>query len=205
MKTQSCRRTTQWALSLALAGCLLGLLGADSAAPEPSGFDAFRILIERNIFDSTRKPPSAVPAAGPTPPPPPPRQVLRLMGTYLRDGRSFALFEGTEEVPIEALEKGGAIAEYRIKEIRVRAVVLANAQGTLEIPVGAGLNKGEDGRWTIVDKPVVNQPNPDTAGNAESKPSADGSASGTQEASGDKAESEALERLRERRRKELGQ
>jgi hypothetical protein len=175
---------------------------APTAVPQKRpDFDVFRIIVERNIFDPTRKPGGA-PVKDAPPPADAPQQTVRLMGTWLRDDHALALFEGSGDVPREGLEEGASIAGYRIAEVRTDAVVLANDQGKIELHVGAGLARKGEGTWAVVENPVTSQPTADSAKATESKQG--GEAAGQQTTPGNKAPDDALEKLRERRRKEMG-
>jgi outer membrane biosynthesis protein TonB len=166
--------------------------GKGAAEHKGPGFDTFRILIDRNIFSAKRTPKSAAGAAAKDGAPKPKTQVLRLMGTYLTPERTLALFEGTDSVPGGGIKQGESIAGYRLEEIRVDAAVLSNDKGKIEVPVGSGLSQAEDKSWALVDKPVVEHPA------AASSAAAPGS-------SPEAAASDPVEKLRARRRKELGQ
>ncbi|MBI5091003.1 MAG: hypothetical protein HZB26_01000 [Candidatus Hydrogenedentes bacterium] len=164
---------------------------ASDAQPKGPNFDLFRIVVDRNIFSSKRVPKTA--EAKPDDAAKPQAKALRLMGTYLTPERTLALFEGTDEIPGGGIQQGETIAGYRVEEVRVDAAVLINDKGKIEVPVGSGLAKNDDGTWTLVDKPAVEPPAaaPDS-GDAASAPS------------GAKSD-DPVEKLRARRRKELGQ
>lgn len=130
-------------------------------------FEAFRILIERNIFDASRKP--LVGASSDTDALMPPSQTLRLMGTWIEGDHRVALFEGMPEQTHQTLEEGGEVAGYHIERIRADAVVLSVASGNTELRVGACLAKGQDGAWKVSDDTTDSaQPATPAAGTAES-------------------------------------
>ena len=157
-------------------------------------FDTFRILLDRNIFSSKRVGKSTEAAAAKQLAAKPPSDVLRLMGTYLTPERTLALFEGTADVPGGGVNVGDSIAGYHLEQVRVDGVVLANAQGKIEIRVGAGLTKNDAGAWSVVDSPIIDRP-PDTASRA-----ADSASTSTTANPND-----PVEKMRARRKKELGQ
>lgn len=160
-------------------------------SPQYPDFSEFQVLIDRNIFDSTRK-------AGATPGKEDAtqsnQQVIVLSGTVIQGNKARALFEGSVDAPPEGMKPGDSVAGYRIAEVRTDGVTLSNDQGTIRLPVGGGLAKKEDGSWTPVDNPVPEAP-------AEAAQSSD---AGQQTSPADKESDDAAERLRERRRKELG-
>lgn len=168
---------------------------AASYVSNAPSFDTFRILIDRNIFSSQRVSRSTeVAELAKELAAKPPSDVLRLMGTYLTPERTLALFEGTADVPGGALKVGDSIVGYRLDQVRVDGVVMSNAQGKIDIPVGAGLTKNDAGAWVEVASPTISPPL-DTASSA-AEPA---SASPTGDAN------DLVAKLRARRRKELGQ
>jgi len=116
-------------------------------ATDVPGFDAFRIVWERNIFDSYRHAPE--PARAPKPPAPPRADRLTLTGVLISERGAVGFFEGTEPEYNVDVEKGGMIAGYRVGEIRTDCVKLTREGRQIELPVGSGLSKQEGGEWEL--------------------------------------------------------
>ena len=136
---------------------------AKAAPPKRPEFDAFRILIDRNAFDATRSSKAKREAQENADAPPPPAQTLRLLGTWIDSENASALFEGDGASPREGVKRGGTIAGYNVEDIRTDAVVLRKDQATIELRVGAGLEKGKDETWSVVEVVPERKPEPEPA------------------------------------------
>ncbi len=107
-------------------GALLLLLPAPSragAAPD----SAFRAIVERPLFSSTRRPPPPplAPLEAPTvvaPPLPPPN--LMLSGVITGGGGGIALVRRPQDAAPIHVALGGAVDGWTVAEIRPRAIVL---------------------------------------------------------------------------------
>lgn len=192
-------------------------LGAEiEAATEPPSYDTFRILIERNIFSPTRRPNTRTEEEAPRPAPYQPR-TMRLMGTVLTPNVKLALFEGDSEAPRNGGKPGDELVGYSIVDVKTDGITLKGESGTFEVAVGSGLSRLEDGTWVVADASAVRASAPSSGADAGGGGSGSASASSTSsesngaapEASGNggrsAAPNDALERLRQRRRQELGQ
>jgi len=135
-----------------LCSCALALLvvaggfsapaqGTNQAAPRD--FSAFKIIIDRNIFDPDRRPAVASgPAATIV-------DSFTLVGTMSYQKGLFAVFDGTSLEYRKVLQPGGAIAGYTVKEIRQDTAKLASGTNELELSVGMQMRRNEDGRWSV--------------------------------------------------------
>jgi len=106
-------------------------------------FSAFKIIIDRNIFDPDRRP---MVASGPAP------KIVNsftLVGTMSYQKGLFAVFDGTSLEYHKVLQPGGAIAGYTVKEIRRDTAKLASGTNELELSVGMQMRRNEDGRWSV--------------------------------------------------------
>lgn len=192
-------------LALAIVLAQARLL-ATNAATTPAAerdvppFDSFRLLVDRNIFSSTRTPHIAgreTPAEAPPPAAAP--ATLRLMGTVVTDGQAWALFEGGAEAPRGGVKPGDPVAGYTVSAIRTNGITLAGSAGPVELAVGAGLAQQGDGSWKVVDASAVRSAEPTvTQESAESKSAENGSKEGQAAPSDD-----PVARMRERRKREL--
>jgi hypothetical protein len=149
----------RWVFSISLVALLFCGLGATDNSPEPQKsddaktqhppFEAFHILIERNIFGTKNQ--SAPDTAQNAPNANPYAHTIRLMGTWIEGERAQALFEENPGNLCRILEPGQSIAEYVVQTICTNTVVLHNGQGDVELPVGAGLGQNDAGQWTLTE------------------------------------------------------
>lgn len=179
---------------------------APEDARDVPDFSAFQIVVDRNIFSPARQAP--VPeaerqaAAAEAPPPEFRGRTLRLMGTVVRNDLRVALFEGGG-APSDGVKPGETVAGYTVAGVRTHGVTLDGAGETVELTVGAGLKEQEDGRWSVVDAVAAATRSPEPSPSEEDK-----GAEATSETSNETdagGSNDLLERLRERRRRELGQ
>lgn len=188
---------------------LLAVVGGSSlAAAQPTNapvqrdFPSFRIIAERNIFNTTRSGRSTAAAA--------PRETRRaartdsftLVGTMDYAKGSVAFFDGSGSEYRKALRSEATIAGYQLVSILPDAVELAQGSNTVHLRIGAQMRREEGGEWRAADLTAAtdsSQPDSEVAdttdGVTASEPSGDGGA-------GD-GESEVLKRLMQQREKEL--
>jgi len=160
--------------------------------------DEFRILIDRNIFDAGRGTSSGLAGQEESTAPP---KTLRLMGTWLEGDCALALFEAIPEGDQTSLECGGSIAGYAVADIGAHQVMLRNDRGTLELPVGAGLVKEENGNWMVVDPVIpVEPPVPSANNEAGTPPKAQSTAQSTSPPGNTGSEDPSLIRRRHSRK-----
>jgi hypothetical protein len=137
-----------------LAGLILAVAGGLAAeAPEtasPAGFDfsAFKMISERNIFNTTRSPGSKDRASDKTPPR---VDTITLYGTFLYEKGLFAFFTGSSPEFKQVLDAGKTIAGYTIAEVEGGRVKLTAGTNTVELRVGMQLRRVEGGDWQVAD------------------------------------------------------
>lgn len=217
MKTRTCYLA--W-LAVTMPGVALwacaALAAEDEAHTASPAYDTFNILVERNIFSPSRRPNASKQDEAPPPTPYQPR-TMRLMGTVLTPNVKLALFEGDSEAPRNGGKPGDTLVGYTIVDVKTDGITLKGDSGTFDVAVGSGLSQLEDGTWVAADASVVRASAPSTStdtGGGASAPASNASSSSESsgaapEASGNggpsAAPNDALERLRQRRRQELGQ
>ncbi len=185
----------------ALALLLAGNAGAQ-AAEKVAGFDAFRLMRTKNMFDPNRRPARTETASAPRP-----AQVrenksssLTLTGTMVTEGKTLAFFAGTRADYSKVLSVGGTIADCKITAIKTTEVEMERGgkPGTLAI----GHQLQIDGAPSDVPAEV---PAPASASGDNAAPPADPSApagpTAGPPASNDK--NDVLRRMMERREKEM--
>ena len=115
-----------------------------------TGYAAFRIISDRNIFDQyrvARRHETGRPSGstgewkG---------DAFSLVGTMSYAKGEFAFFTGTNSEYRRVVRPDGAIAGYTVTEIRPQSVKLENDGQTVEMKVGTELRRNDDGGWQLV-------------------------------------------------------
>jgi hypothetical protein len=152
--------------ALSRAGWLLPLLAASLFAAQSNpattqkasagqGFDAFKLVRTRNIFDPDRRPPvsqnsfSGAASAGPLAQ----SDYVALTGTLLTKDKALAFFSGSRSEFSQVLPVHDKIAGATISKITVDGVTLERAGKTVNIAVG----------WTVPLNGSVSAPAPGAA------------------------------------------
>ena len=167
-----------------------------NSGPVVLDYAAFKLIVDRNIFDPNRFPhrPGEVRVVSK------PRSVdsLTLVGTMSYEKGTFAFFDGTSSDYKKSLKLTDSIAGYKIAGISPNAVKLAAGTNELELSVGAQLRREEDGPWRLAGQSVPYVANPaSTSTNA----TAASTATGTDAAAAG-SESDIIKRLMQKREKE---
>lgn len=163
---------------------------ARPAASSGSEYLAFKIITDRNIFDPTRSPRSARPRVEPRRPNQP-AETFTLVGTLSYEAVAYAFFDGSRSEHKKAVEVGGQVGEYTVKDVGPTSVRL-EAQGKgVDLPIGGKMRRTEDG-WQI-----------DSSSIASTGADSPSSTSSSAESSADD-ESDIIKRLMQKREQELG-
>ena len=114
--------------------------------PASLDYAAFRLIVERNIFD-----PNRFPRRGPSGPQTPPKQVdsVTLVGTMSYEKGTFAFFDGTSSEYQKALKLTDAIVGYKVTNIMPDSVTLMAGTNEVEMRVGMQLRREENGPWKL--------------------------------------------------------
>lgn len=191
-----------------MIGAIAILHGALMEAPAQSpsandGYNAFRMVRTRNIFDPERR---AVRTEAPRPAAPqtPARDnYISLTGTMVTTDKSLAFFAGSKSEFNKVLGRGEAIADYKIKSVLTTGVELERDGKPLVLGVGRQLTLEGAGAGTVgvatASEPVP-APTP-TVDSSISAPPAAASSAPAPAAPG--AQSDILKRMMERRQKEM--
>ena len=121
-------------------------IALNPAFGESPEFSDFRIILERNIFDSERKsfreaPPAVTELKEET------LTAIRLGGVFATDGEYSAYCESSIPDYEGKWKKGDVIAGFTIKEINTKAVRLESEKNNIEWNIGASLVKDRDEGW----------------------------------------------------------
>jgi hypothetical protein len=122
-------------------------VGGTNNGPVSLDYAAFKVIVDRNIFDPNRLPHG--PGAPTVRRPPKSFDSLTLVGTMSYEKGTFAFFDGTSSDYKKALKLTDSIAGYKVTNIAPNAVKLASGTNELELSVGAQLRREEDGPWLL--------------------------------------------------------
>jgi len=111
-----------------------------------SGYAAFRMIADRNIFNTQRTARSRTPR--PETPRPSRSDQFTLVGTLTYDKGPFAFFDGTSSEYRKVLQAGQSLAGHKIVAIMANTVRLERGATTLEVTVGDRIRRqGND--WAL--------------------------------------------------------
>ncbi|MCX7000771.1 MAG: hypothetical protein NT106_10840 [Candidatus Sumerlaeota bacterium] len=183
---------------ITLLVAVLSLPVATEAA-DKSDFKDFKIVANRNIFDSERTPSqegSPRPQAVPKDPP----EEFRLVGVMISGKDSTAFFDGSRSDYKGQWKRGDIIAGFKIRIIRTSGLLLEKDSRRMVMTVASVMKKNDQNRWelsksaTHVSKP----PEPASSSPQDVKGGAKGEVKGSEAGGGD-----ILKKLMERRKKEV--
>ncbi len=111
-------------------------------------YSSFKIIADRNIFNSTRSGRSARTDGEPQ------KQTkvdaFSLVGTMTYEKGRFAFFDGTSSEYKKVLKSDGAIAGYKITDIAPAHVKLGLDGKEIELRVGMQMRRQDEGEWQQV-------------------------------------------------------
>ena len=190
--------------ALHFAAALALLLATAQAAEKVAGFDAFRLLRTKNMFDPNRRPARTETASAPRPAPVRENKSssLTLTGTMVTEGKTLAFFTGTRADYSKVLTVGGTIADCKITAIKPTEVEMERGGKPGALAVGHHLQI-EGAPSDVPAEAPAPAPAP-VAGDAAAPPTdpaAPASPTAGPAPSNDK--SDVLRRMMERREKEM--
>jgi hypothetical protein len=150
---------------IALSGLLSGTAGLAASAeknrrsektnspasPSSSEYEAFKLIIDRNIFNPNRRPGVPDEVTKVEAPKPVKIEAFSLVGTMIDDERgALAFFDGTEPKYQVVLKPDGTIGGYRISNIALSSVKLEANSNEVELPFGMQMRKPGEAEWQLV-------------------------------------------------------
>ena len=132
---------------------------APDAPPEAvSGFTAFKLINERNIFNQNRSRPGA-PRSTARPEAEKKVQVdsFTLSGTLIYSKGAWAAFTGSSAEYRKLIKEGEKIAGYTVKNIGYDGAVIENGTVTNKMAVGAQMRREDQGEWNMIASPIKSQ------------------------------------------------
>ena len=182
-------------MGLRCAGMLpLAALSAENG----KGYEAFKIVRTRNIFDPNRKPVRVEPPPRASTPPRPRSSTFTLTGTMVREGRSLAFFGGSRSEFSKVISVGDSVANYKIAAIEPGQVELEREGKKVTLAIGKPFTiESAPGAAAEPDEPEAPAEGTKTEGTEGTKPP-DAPAPPT----GGDAKSEIIRKMMEKRAKE---
>jgi hypothetical protein len=172
---------------LCLIAAIAGPCGVLLAA-EPKSWEDYEILVERNMFSRARGRPAREAARVVAPVAPDPERFVWLRGVARKDGAYIACLEDMRSGRLLNLRTGDSVARGKLTDVKIDSVRYALDDKVFEIRIGNNLEA------TTALPPAGSGAETTSGGDAAAPPA------GTTEGAGD-----LLERLRQRRQRELGQ
>jgi hypothetical protein len=130
-----------------------GAAEAEAAASPEVALRTFRLLSERNIFDSTRQRDMRPEAPRPTTITAPVVEYFALNGAFIYEvkGRTemVAFFSGSQNEYNKAARTSESIAGYRIAEVRTDGARLEKDDQKIDLPIGSALSRQGQGAWQV--------------------------------------------------------
>jgi len=166
------------ALLVALVSTCSPLRAAQSTNPPAasvssrSDYSSFKLIAERNIFNTRRSPRYVAPSQNSTSTRPRNRsESFALVGTMRYDKGPFAFFDGNRSDYRKVLKPDDTIGGFKVAEILPSAVKLTSSTNEIELPVGMQLRReDENGEWVKSERPESAEPSGGSSGSS-SRPS----------------------------------
>ncbi|MCX8036640.1 MAG: hypothetical protein N3D11_06240 [Candidatus Sumerlaeia bacterium] len=178
-----------------------------------AGFDAFRLVMIRNIFDAERRPYVPRPTTRTEEARPPRVDQIAVLGSWINRTstatETLVFLSGTLPQYNTIARAGNTVGEFHVMDVRTDFVQLKNGSQIFVVPVGGGLRRREGGPWELalaLEAPPMPMGAPvpafgPTMPAAMTSPAA-APVQSPQAPAGDSSPDEILKRLMERRRQE---
>ena len=191
--------------ALIVLGFVLSTKAQDTTNATGTDLSSFRLISERNIFNASRS--GGRVSASREVRKPERVDTLALVGTMDYDKGTLAFFDGSSSDFRKALKAQATIAGYKITEITANSVKLESGEKKLELRVGTGLRREDEGEWkftaavtTLASSAGESSSGSSTSGRGDNRNGRSTSTGSPATASTDAAE--ILKRLMEKREKE---
>jgi Tfp pilus assembly protein PilP len=114
-------------------------------APSPGSFEAYQLVVERNIFN-----PNRVGRTRANPEDKQPRvDEISLVGTMESERGRVAFFESPDSAYRKALREGETMGDFRVRRIANDGVELMREEKALALKISQQLRRPEGGEWTV--------------------------------------------------------
>jgi hypothetical protein len=169
---------------------------ASDESDSENGIEAFRIVIDRNIFNRNRKPaprPGSATSARQESAASGSVERFSLVGALIDEFGAVAFFSGSKPEYQGVAKRGGSIAGYSVDTIETGRILLKRDGAETVLAVGASMERDTGGEWVLRETANPAQGNID--------PSASSDSTKTSTEDSDSA-SEVRRRMIERRKRE---
>jgi hypothetical protein len=125
-------------------------------APAPAvispanSFEAFQLIVERNIFN-----PNRVGRTKGTDEKPPKTDEISLVGTMKYDQKVMAFFDSPDSAFRKTASVGDSVGDFKVQKIATDRVELERDSKPLTLKVSEQLRRPEGGDWTVRSAPTV--------------------------------------------------
>ena len=116
--------------------------------PAHRDYTAFKLIAERNIFNSARSSRSGRARADERKPSH--VDTLTLVGTLAYEKGFYAFFDGSSGAYKKVVEPGSEIAGYKIAQVDGNRVQLEAGTNTVNLTVGMQMRREEEGDWQVI-------------------------------------------------------
>ena len=187
-------------LVVAFGAAMFLPLTAAPAADRGNGYEAYKLVRTRNIFDPNRKPVREAPPRNAPSPPRSRSNTFTLTGTMVREGRSLAFFSGSKSEFSKVIGVGDSVANYKITAIAPAQVELEHDGKKLTLEIGKPFQiEGSPGEPEPAEEPAAEA----NATNEPNSTDAPPPGSSTETPASTDPKAEIQRRMMERRAKEM--
>ena len=195
MNARTCLHVMLAILCAGVGGALLAWRSASAVEKPGASLEDFAIVWENNIFDPSRRAGMVANGeGGPAPVPSP--DSLALLGTMISPAERRAIFGGSQPDFRTTGTEGDAIGGFTLKEVRIGGVQVQRDGRELFLPVGKAIELQPTGEWSLSQVTIIS---PAIAAPPHNEPEA----GPKKESDESPAQTDVLEALRQRRKKEL--
>ena len=191
-------------ICFSIINCLI--LATTVAAEKSDGYNGFRFVKTRNVFDPNRSAAPKERREERAAPRAPRADSLALTGTMVTSGKSLAFFSGSRSDYSKVISAGDMVGKFKLGEITSAGVTLEHDGKSTPLAIGRQLTIGESGSTT--EEPISTAPPVEPSADAPVA-SADGGGAETPTAPPPTAApaaggmSEVMRKMIERRQKEM--
>jgi len=153
MSTLSTRRFQRPALVVLFVGLSTGFAAQQTNAFVRADYSAFKIVVDRNIFNSKRSRDYVDTGRVERPRASAKNESFALVGTMNQGAGPIAFFEGSRSDYRKVLKHQEAIAGFKVADIQPSFVKLASSTNEIELRLGMQLVREEEGPWRVIVRP----------------------------------------------------
>lgn len=110
-------------------------------------YSSFKTVVDRNIFNGNRSGQRMTATRSSTQQRSVRVESFTLVGTLISDHGSTAFFDGSSSELRKSLKAGSTIAGFTVKEILHAGIRLVEGTNTLDLRVGSGMRREDEGLW----------------------------------------------------------